>query len=172
VNKKVDAGMISIFRHALEQEKTGISFFEASLDRMQSASAVAAFKLLIEEEYRHVEFIDGIISDLTEAGELDPATVGNLRMDHEDFFESRADSERLEQSVDESMTPDMAIFNTAWLIEKDLSEYYANAAKSVDDPWAKEALNKLSEWEKGHEVYFRGYREQLREEYGKMPWGG
>jgi len=30
----------------------------------------------------------------------------------------------------------------------------------------------LSRWEKGHEKFFREYRDKLSEVYSKMPWGG
>jgi hypothetical protein len=37
---------------------------------------------------------------------------------------------------------------------------------------AREALMMLSGWEKGHEKFFREYRDKLSEFYSKMPWGG
>jgi rubrerythrin len=69
------------------------------------------------------------------------------------------------------MVPDVTVFNTAWLIEKDMSEFYATMAQNTEGK-AKEALTMLSEWEKGHEIFFREYRDTLSETYSKMPWGG
>jgi hypothetical protein len=69
------------------------------------------------------------------------------------------------------MVPDVTVFNTAWLIEKDLSEFYEKMANQVEGK-AQEALRMLSEWEKGHERFFRKYRDKLTEVYSKMPWGG
>jgi rubrerythrin len=69
------------------------------------------------------------------------------------------------------MVPDVSVFNTAWLIEKDLSEFYERMANSTEGK-AKEALMRLSRWEKGHELFFRKYRDKLSETYSKMPWGG
>ena len=69
------------------------------------------------------------------------------------------------------MVPDVTVFNTAWLIEKDLSEFYERMANQTGGK-AKEALLMLSQWEKGHEKFFREYRDKLSEVYSKMPWGG
>jgi rubrerythrin len=59
----------------------------------------------------------------------------------------------------------------AWLIEKDLSEYYANAARQTEGD-EKKALAMLSQWEKEHERFFKKYRDKLTETYANMPWGG
>ncbi|MDQ7785050.1 MAG: hypothetical protein RDU20_19350 [Desulfomonilaceae bacterium] len=69
------------------------------------------------------------------------------------------------------MVPDVTIFNTAWLIEKDLSDYYGKMALLTEGQ-ASEALKMLSEWEKAHEKFFREYRDKLSAVYAEMPWGG
>ena len=69
------------------------------------------------------------------------------------------------------MVPDVTVFNTAWLIEKDLSEFYEKMANHTEGK-AKEALMMLSQWEKAHERFFRDYRDKLSEVYAEMPWGG
>jgi hypothetical protein len=69
------------------------------------------------------------------------------------------------------MIPDVTVFNTAWLIEKDLSEFYGKMADSTSGK-AKDALRMLSGWEKSHELFFREYRDKLTDVYSKMPWGG
>ena len=57
---------------------------------------------------------------------------------------------------------------TACLIEKDLSEFYERMDNQTKGK-AKEALLMLSQWEKGHEKFFREYRDKLSEVYSKMP---
>ena len=69
------------------------------------------------------------------------------------------------------MVPEVTIFNTAWLIEKDLSEFYGKMAKQAEGE-AQKALTMLSRWEAGHERFFREYRDRFSEMYSKMPWGG
>ena len=69
------------------------------------------------------------------------------------------------------MVPEVTIFNTAWLIEKDLSEFYEKMAKQTEGK-AREAFTFLSLWEREHEKFFREYRDQFSEMYSKIPWGG
>jgi rubrerythrin len=69
------------------------------------------------------------------------------------------------------MIPDVTVFNLAWLIEKDLAEFYAKMAAQTDGK-AAEALGMLSAWEKEHERFFREYRDKLSDVYAQMPWGG
>jgi len=164
--------LIKIFEYALNQEKTGLSFFTTSLDRLGSGTAVSAFKVLIEEENKHIKFISDIINDLKASGEIEKKHIENIVMQEDDYFNQRAKSELLEESIAGSMIPDVTVFNTAWLIEKDLSEFYGRMADTMTDQKAKDALQMLSEWEKSHELYFKQFRDKLTEEYAKMPWGG
>ena len=41
--------LIKIYEYALNQEQTGMSFFQTSLGRMGIGAAVSAFKRLVEE---------------------------------------------------------------------------------------------------------------------------
>ncbi len=163
--------LIKIFEYALNQEKTGMSFFETSIDRMGVGAAVTAFKQIVEEEKRHIVFIEAILEKLKNEQAVDLSSLESGVMKPTDYFDERSKSEFLEKCLYESMTPDVTVFNTAWLIEKDLSEFYARSAEKVDGPAAK-ALKMLSEWEKSHERFFREFRDQLTDTYSKMPWGG
>ncbi len=164
--------IIKIFEYALGQEHTGISFFRTSIDRMGIGAAISAFKKLIAEEEKHVAFINKIIKDLKGGAHIENAGLKNFTIPDADFFDERAKSEFLQQCVEGSMIPDVTVFNTAWLIEKDLSEFYAKMAGSMEAPIAKEAFDMLSHWEKGHERFFRQFRDELSATYEKMPWGG
>lgn len=166
-----NAQLIKIFEYALNQEQTGKGFFEYSLQRMGVGAAVSAFKRLIEEEEKHIVFINKILSDLKQGDELSPSQLKSAVLEPTNYFDERAKSEFLQQCVDGSMIPDVTVFNTAWLIEKDLSEFYEKMAGQTDGK-AHEALTMLSNWEKGHERFFREYRDKLSDVYAHMPWGG
>ena len=56
--------LIKIFEYALNQEYTGLSFFQNSLERMGVGAAVSAFEKLIEKERKHIEFITNILERL------------------------------------------------------------------------------------------------------------
>ncbi len=166
-----DQTLVRVFEYALNQEKTGKSFFETSLRRMGVGAAVTAFKRIIEEEERHILFINSILEDLKREKEIDLSEVVDRVLEPTNYFDDRARSEFLERCVYESMIPDVTVFNTAWLIEKDLSEFYERMAQNAGGI-AKEALNMLAGWERSHEKFFREYRDKLTEIYSKMPWGG
>ncbi len=162
---------IKIFEYALNQEQTGLSFFRTSLERMGVGAAVSAFKRLIEEEQRHISFITRILEDIKRGLDVDLEAAKDVVLEPTDYFDERAKAEFLEQCVEGSMIPDVTVFNTAWLIERDLSDFYAKAAQQAEGR-AKEALLMLSKWEQEHERFFREYRDRLSEVYANMPWGG
>jgi len=164
--------LIKIFEYALNQEHTGISFFTTSLNRMGMGAAVSAFKKLIEEEYKHVAYITKIIEDLKGGQPIDKAGLETITIPDTDYFDERATSEFLQQCIEGSMIPDVTVFNTAWLIEKDLSEFYAKMASRIKEPSAKKAFEMLANWEKAHEKFFRRFHDELSALYETMPWGG
>ncbi len=89
----------------------------------------------------------------------------------EGFFAHRADMEMLDQTVVESMVPDVTILRMAYLIERDLAEFYEMASSKVEGE-AREALDALAKWERGHEKLFKELHDRVYEQYMKMPWGG
>ena len=163
--------LIKIFEYALQQEETGKSFFQDSLHRMGVGAAISAFKRLIQEEEHHIFFIKNILEGLGKGNPIELSVGKDLAIEPTNYFDERAKSEFLQQCLEGSMVPEVTIFNTAWLIEKDLSEFYEKMSKQTEGK-AKEALQMLSAWEKEHERFFREYRDKFSETYSKMPWGG
>jgi rubrerythrin len=163
--------LIKIFEYALNQEETGKSFFETSLKRMGWGAAMTAFSQLIKEEEKHILFIRNILDELKRGGIEGLTFEKDPRMEKTDFFDERARKEFLQELLYESMVPDVTVFSVAWLIEKDLSEFYEKMAGQTEGK-AREALRMLADWEKGHERFFREYRDKLTEIYSTMPWGG
>jgi len=166
-----DKTLIKIFEYALNQEETGKSFFQVSVKRMGVGAAVDAFKRLIKEEESHIRFINGILEELRKGDKLNIEAMKDVVLPPTNYFDQRAKQEFLDQCIEGSMVPDITVFNTAWLIEKDLSDFYKSMADKARGD-AKEALLMLSRWEKGHEQFFKEYRDKLQEVYSKMPWGG
>lgn len=163
--------LIRIFEYALNQEITGITFFQNALERMGVGSAITAFEKLIKEEEKHIKIISDILAGLKGGKDFQSLQLDKLDFKEINYFDERARNEFLQQCVEGSMVPDVTVFNTAWLIEKDISEFYANmASKTQGAP--HEALLALSKWEKEHEKFFREYRDKLSETYANMPWGG
>jgi rubrerythrin len=163
--------LIKILEYALQQEETGKSFFQTSLQRMGMGAAISAFKRLIQEEELHILFIKSMIEGLKQGNPIELSLGNGLILEPTHYFDERAKTEFLQQCLEGSMVPEVTIFNTAWLIEKDLSEFYEKMSKQTEGK-AREAFQMLSAWEKGHERLFREFRDRFSEIYSKMPWGG
>jgi len=157
-----------IYEYALQREHEGKRFFEQNAERLQHAGVVGAFQRLALEEQKHIHFIEGLLDALDEGGAPDAADIA---LDEEGFFSERAASEMLDQTVIESMVPDLSVLRMAYLIERDFVEFYQAAAGRAEGE-AREALEMLAEWERGHEEFFRQLHDSAFETYAQMPWGG
>jgi len=155
-----------IFEYALAREREGRDFFKQHADRMSHAAAAGAFAKLAAEEEQHIQYIQGVLLAIDGDGDGKP-----VPMDSGDRFAERAEAELLEQSVVEAMTPDVAVLRTAYLIERDFAEFYEMAARRTEGE-AKQALEHLARWERGHERLFKQLHDKVFEEYTQMPWGG
>ena len=90
-----DERLIRIFEYALQQEETGKTFFESSLQRMGWGAAVSAFKHLIKEEEHHIRFIKRILSDLKEGRLVNLPSEKDVLLEPTNYFDERAKSEFL-----------------------------------------------------------------------------
>jgi rubrerythrin len=158
-----------IYGYALQREHEGKRFFAENAGRMAHAAAAGAFRHLAEEEQKHIEFIQRQIAalDKNEAG----SSAMGAALEKEGFFTQRASAELLDQTIIEAMVPDLPVLRTAYLIERDIAEFYANAAQEAEGE-AKKVLQMLAGWERGHEAYFKAIHDKTLKEYSEMPWGG
>ena len=155
-----------IYEYALQREKEGYGFFKSNADKASHAAAASVFQRLADEELMHIKFIEKLMAgEEADAGENDGVLEGD------GWFEGRAQKELLDQSLIESMIPDVAVLRTAYLIEHDLSEFYEKAAENAGGG-AKEAFSMLAKWERGHEAFFKELHDKVFQEYTEMPWGG
>jgi rubrerythrin len=154
-----------IYEYALQREQEGYQFFTANADKATHAAAAEVFRKLAEEELKHIEFIKRNMS-ISEEG---PAEGFSLT--DGDWFEKRARKELLDQSLLESMIPDVAVLRTAFLIERDLSEFYEMAAAKATGR-AQQVFTTLARWERGHEALFKDLHDRVFLQYTQMPWGG
>ncbi len=155
-----------IFEYALAREREGRDFFERSAKRMSHSAAAGIFRRLAEEEKQHISYIKWLIEGLD--GQQDGSAP---EPSQDNKFAKRAEEELLEQSITESMVPDLAVLRTAYLIERDFVEFYSMAAKKFTGD-AHKALMSLADWEKSHEELFKALHDKAFEEYAGMPWGG
>ena len=139
-----------IYEYALQREKEGYQFFKGNAEKATHAAAASVFQKLADEELKHISYIKNLMAD-----NQDAAGKSEAELDADDWFEDRARAELLDQSLIESMIPDVAVLRTAYLIEHDLSAFYEKAAENSTGR-AQEAFSKLARWERGARVFFQG----------------
>ena len=127
-----------------------------------------AFQQLVEEEQKHINFIQNQLALL--AGQPGDTNYGSA-LEQAGFFSQRAQSEFIDQSVAEAMVPNLPVLRMAYLIERDFAEFYEFAANQAEGD-AKQVLTMLSQWEQGHERLFKYFYDKVFVEYSNMPWGG
>jgi rubrerythrin len=159
-----------IYEYALQREREGKRFYEDNAERFSHAAVVEAFQRLAGEEDQHICFIQSLLAGLDAKDES--RTEAGQALQGEGFFSQRAADALLDQTIIESMVPDLSVLRTAFLIERDFAEFYEAAAERVEDKTAKRALHMLAEWERGHERLFEQMHDKAFEAYAGMPWGG
>jgi rubrerythrin len=158
-----------IYEYALAREREGKRFFQENASRLSHSAAVGAFNRLADEEQRHIEFIQMQINLLNHPGKeavempVEPGSAG--------YFTQRAASEGIDQTVYESMVPDLPVLRMAYLIERDFAEFYESSAQKAEGQ-AKTVLESLATWERNHERFFKQLHDRVLEQYEDMPWGG
>jgi len=157
-----------VLQYALEREREGHAFFDGHARKAGHAAVVGIFERLAREELAHIRFIEGLLAGKT--GGAAEAT-GAIEDDGDSFFSARAASEMIEQTTAEAMVPDLPALRMAFLIERDLVEFYSAQAKKADGE-ARKALEMLADWERGHETLFKTLHDRVFAEYSGMPWGG
>jgi rubrerythrin len=159
--------LIKIFEYALNQEETGKIFYENALKKLEISSAKNAFIRLIEEEEKHVEVIKRILKGLKNGPDLELTDIEKVALKKKDFFDKQAKTNFLKQIKEESSVIDVAIFNAAWLIEKEHSEFYKKMAEQTEGE-AKKALMMLSKWEESHQMLFKEFRDKMAEVFSNL----
>ena len=157
-----------VLEYALQREYEGKAFFENNAERLSNAAATEAFRIIAKEEQRHIDFIQAQLNALDAKT---PNTQAAPELDETQFFANRADKELIEQTVNEAMVADLPVLRMAYLIERDFSEFYHQAASQAEGD-AKIILNMLARWEAGHERLFKKMHDDAFEKYAEMPWGG
>lgn len=168
----MDDKVVGILNYALEMEMSGRNFFKEKAEVFQSPTTRSLFLELADIEQEHYDLIQKELAAYTK----DPAhfTVGEavLSRDEGTIFNQRESSEDLDTTLVESDVPDLTVMRMAYLIERDFKEFYAEAIDLVTDDNVKKLLERLSNWESGHEQIFKREYDRLRKEYMTLPWGG
>lgn len=159
--------LIKIFEYALNQEKAGKGFFEDSMRRMGMAGAKSAFRRLVEEEEKHIDMLNRILQGLKAGPELEAGATGRFKMEKVKFLDRKEKSQFLKECTTASGLLDACIFNTAYLIEKDLAQFYGAMAEKTGGEAGK-ALLMLSRWEESHARFFKEFKDKLTQVFNRI----
>jgi len=160
--------LVKVYEYALQREYEGRDFFSSNAAKMGNRAAKGIFQKLAAEEEKHITYIQSMLVSLR-SGQT-AASIAEPLPD-QDLFGARAETEQIDQTVIESMTPDVTVLRMAYLIEHDFANFYEMAASKAEGE-AKQALEKLANWERGHEKLFKELHDRVYQEYMQMPWGG
>ncbi|MCB2173711.1 ferritin family protein [bacterium] len=155
-----------IYEYALQREEEGYQFFKYHAENAHHAAAAEVFAKLAAEESKHIAFIKRNMAGTTAGPDTD-----DLDLAGDGWFEERARTELLDQSLLESMIPDVAVLRTAFLIEHDLAEFYETAAARASGR-NQRVFEQLAAWERSHEALFKELHDRVFQHYTEMPWGG
>jgi rubrerythrin len=159
--------LIRVFEYALSQERAAKGFFEDSMRRMAASTAKKAFGRLAEEEDRHIDMISRILIGLRGGPDLQRTDAKPPKMDKTKFLDKKEKSQFLKQCTSTSGLPDVGIFNTAYLFEKDIAEFYGAMADKTEGE-VRKALLMLARWEEAHAAFFKEFKDKLTSIFSKM----
>ncbi len=168
----MDQKVINILKYALDMELNGHNFFREKAEVFSDPTTASLFRELAAVEMEHYELIKAELDAYTQSPEAFELNEEVLQRDESNIFQQRQGSEALDTTLVESDVPDVTIMRMAYLIERDFKEFYEEAKDMVEDENVKKLLQRLSDWEKGHETIFKREYDRLKKEYLTLPWGG
>ncbi|PKN29469.1 MAG: hypothetical protein CVU64_08060 [Deltaproteobacteria bacterium HGW-Deltaproteobacteria-21] len=173
MSKVSKSDLLCILRDALKLEQDGARFFRDSLQRVENTDAAKAILRLIDEEEEHIRLISRSIEALEAGQGVNPNISIGRAPAGGGYFDEEAQREFLRQIRENPVLPDLAVFEAAWRMEKEIMDFYEEAADRSDGP-VRKILMVLHEFEKKHETFFRAYHGDLSDLYARVyrehPW--
>ncbi len=163
---------LRILQFARQMELDGHNFFKEKAESFRSPVTKELFLKLAEAEYEHYKYIEEEIKSYADSTDDYKVNEEFLNRDESSIFNLRAQSENIDTTMTESDVPNLTVIRMAYLIEKDFKEFYQESAEEIDDPEIKKLLEKLADWEAGHERLFKTEYNRMKKEYLTLPWGG
>lgn len=160
-----------IIKYAMEMELYGHNFYKDNAEKSNNLHTKSIFKKLSDVELQHYEYLKNLLNKYTDKDSFD-REIELPENEDLSFFDQRKIDEKLEQTLEESMIPDMNVLRMAYLIEEDFRDYYARMATKVEDDELKKILINFSEWEDDHATLFKAEYNRLMDQYMNMSWGG
>jgi rubrerythrin len=132
-------------RFALQAERDAVVYYAEAAENSSGELGRNMFLGLVEDEKKHVEWIEALLRGEGASGNGPPAPAAKQRFETM-FTEAKKAAGGKALGTDS----DLAALDRAAGMEKEGFEYYAAAARQSPDPGVKELCKALAEWEDTH----------------------
>jgi rubrerythrin len=147
---------------AIKAEHDGHFFYLSAASNTQDPKGKEVFKMLAEEEQRHMWYLKTQHKSLVETGTMDTTIDLGSKMDLSDA--SPIFSEELKTRIKDA-NYEMSALSIGITLEQNAIRFYENEATIASDPGVKEFYLKLADWEKGHLDALMRQEDALKEDY-------
>jgi len=153
--------LIKGLKKAIQTEADGHHFYTIAADRMKDPKGKEAFRILADEEVRHLEFLQGQYRSLRDTGALDDALSLGKR---HDFSTGPIFSDEIVRHINEAQF-EMSALSIGIQLELASMNYYREQAEKASDPDVGRFYNELADWETGHYNALLRQQEMLKEDF-------
>ena len=143
---------LSALKKALQLENDGMAFYAASMEKSTSDMGRRMFDYLRQSEKGHIKRITEIFHALEESGNWPEIAPSQANLEQEEqlrksIFTSALESIKQQQKLN---TDDLAALKKAAEFERDGGHFYAEQAKSAEDPFEQAFYQQLAIEEDHH----------------------
>ncbi len=135
------------FKTAISGEIEGRELYKAASEKTSDKKAAKNFKMLADEEQKHLDYLVKLAQDYEEGSDLtipDLPTPASFQDAESPIF-----SKEFKQTIADKHF-EMATLSIGIKLEIESEKYYRKMADAADQPKLKDFFNHLADWEKGH----------------------
>lgn len=138
---------IAALEKALEFEKAGIDYYSKAAERTKHPNAKSMFLLLVDEEGKHIDYLQNLHKNLSAEGRW-PEKI-TIKLDRDFHLIFKEEAPKIDRNVRIS-TDELEALDFAANMEKKGRAMYLDLAEKASNPLEKELFTILADWEKGH----------------------
>jgi rubrerythrin len=135
---------------AIEFEREGLKYYSQAIDKSKNPTTQSMFKMLVEEEDKHVSFLANLYDRLKTQDKWPEEITISIDKDFKLIFKEEAS--RIDANV-KVATDELEALEFAIKMENRGMQMYLELCEKATDPNEKQLYALLAEWEKGHAEY-------------------
>lgn len=138
---------LAALNRAMEFEREGIKYYSQAMEKTQHPTARSIFEMLVEEEKRHIDYLEKLYDRLRAEGNWPDEITINIDKDFKLIFKEAA--EDIDTSVGVT-TDELEALDFAFNMESKGRAMYLELSGKATNPKEKELYELLARWELGH----------------------